>query len=339
MKLDLTLGHWAADGMLAIFFFVAGMELKRELLDGELSDRRAATLPVFAAIGGMIVPAAIAIAASGGAAGSDGAWAIPTATDIAFALGVLAVAGAAMPAGARAMLLSIAVVDDLLAIALIAALFTSALSVGWLLAAVTGCVVYRLAFSLRFDLPAILVAIAVVVWICVHASGIHATVAGIALGLLTPARPREGEKHSAVERFEHRVHPIAAGIAVPIFALAAAGIPFSALGGVASEPIAIGVVCGLVIGKTVGVLGGGALAARLGVGTLPDGVRWADAVPLAVLCGIGFTVSLLISELALGEGELQERVAGSVLIGSVVAGAIGVALLLIRSRAHEEAAE
>lgn len=336
LELDLSLAHWASDGLLAIFFFVAGMELKRELLTGELSDRRAATLPVFAAVGGMIVPALIALAASGGAAADGGAWAIPTATDIAFALGVLAVAGAAMPAGARAMLLSIAVVDDLLAIALIAMLFTGGLSVPWLLAGVAGCVLYRLAFRFRLDLPAILIAIALVVWICIHASGIHATVAGIALGLLTPARPVDGESQSAVERFEHRVHPIAAGFAVPVFALGAAGISVAAIGDAAGEPIAIGVLCGLVIGKVVGVLGGGALASKLGVGALPDNVRWADAVPLAVLCGIGFTVSLLISELALGDTQQQEQVAGSVLVASLIAAAAAIALLRSRTRVHEE---
>lgn len=335
LELDLTLGHWASDGLLAIFFFVAGLELKRELLTGELNDRRAATLPVFAAVGGMVVPALVALAASGGAAADGGAWAIPVATDIAFALGVLAVAGAALPSGARAMLLSIAVVDDLLAIALIAILFTTGLSLPWLLAAVGGCVLYRLSFAARIELPVVLIAIGVIVWICVHASGIHATVAGIALGLLTPAAPRDGGGNSAVERLEHGVHPISAGFAVPVFALGATGIALAALGDAASEPVAIGVVCGLVIGKVAGVLGGAALASRLGLGALPNGVGWADAVPLAMLCGIGFTVSLLISELALGDTPLQERVAGAVLVGSLIAAASAVVLLRARTRTRE----
>ncbi len=204
------------------------------------------------------------------------------------------------------------------------------------MAGIAGCVLYRLAFRFRLEFPALLIAIAVVVWICIHASGIHATVAGIALGLLTPARPREGESESVVERFEHRVHPISAGIAVPVFALAAAGISVAAIGDAAGEPIAIGVLCGLVVGKVVGVLGGGAIASKLGVGALPENVRWADAVPLAVLCGIGFTVSLLISELALGDTEQQEQVAGSVLVASLIAAVAAIVLLRGRTRVHED---
>ncbi len=332
LHLDISLAHWASDGLLAIFFFVAGLELKRELLHGELADRRAAALPVFAAVGGMILPALIAIAASGGAALDDGAWAIPVATDIAFALGVLALAAAAVPAGVRAVLLSIAVIDDLLAIILIAVLFTTALSVPWLLGGLVACVVYRLAFEVRLDHPAVLIAIALIAWICIHASGIHATVAGILLGLLTPASPRAGEEHAPLERFEHRVHPISAGIAVPAFALAATGISLGALGGAAGEPVVIGVACGLFVGKITGVLGGAWTAAKLGVGALPDRVRWGDIAALSMLCAIGYTVSLLISELALGESELQERVAGSVLIVSFVAGGLAVAVLRRRSR-------
>lgn len=337
LDLDISLAHWASDGLLTVFFFVAGLELKRELLIGELHDRRAAALPLFAAVGGMVLPALIAIVASGGAALADGAWAIPVATDIAFALGVLALAAAALPAGARAVLLSIAVVDDLLAIILIAILFTATLSLWWLLGGVLACAAYRLAFRARLDHPAALIAIAATVWICIHASGIHATVAGIALGLLTPARPRPHDRVSPLERLEHRVHPFSAGIAVPVFALAATGIPLAALGGAAGEPLVLGVVCGLVIGKIAGVLGGARLAAALGVGTLPERVRWGDLVPLSMLCAIGYTVSLLISELALGDTELQERVAGSILIASFLAGGVAVVVLRLRSRARAEA--
>jgi NhaA family Na+:H+ antiporter len=188
LHLRLTLGDWVAEGLLALFFFVAGLELKREITVGQLADRRAAALPFFAAAGGMIVPALIAIAVSGGAAADGGAWAIPVATDIAFALGVLALVGSSLPAGVRVLLLSLAVIDDLAAIALIAVLFTSGLSPPWLAGGLFAAALYWLALHERVDRAWLLWALAVVAWICIHASGVHATVAGIVLGLLTPVR-------------------------------------------------------------------------------------------------------------------------------------------------------
>lgn len=332
LHLHLTLADWTADGLLALFFFVAGIELKRELVVGELSDRRAAALPLFAAVGGMVLPAIVAIVASGGAAAHDGGWAVPVATDIAFALGVLSLAGASLPSGVRAMLLSIAVIDDLLAIILIAAIFTAGLAAGWLAAGLLACLLYAGTFRLGLDRPWLLWAIAVVAWLCVHASGVHATVTGIALGLLTPVRPRQDERESVGERFEHRLHPISAGFCVPLFALSATGIPIAAISGAIDERVAIGVVAGLLIGKVSGILGGARLAVALRVGALPDGVRWADVVPIAVLGSIGFTVSLLISQLAFGDAELSERVAAAILVTSVVASAVAIALLRRRSR-------
>ena len=333
LHLHLTLADWAADGLLALFFFVAGIELKRELVVGELSDRRAASLPIFAAIGGMIAPALIAIAASGGAAAADGGWAVPVATDIAFALGVLSLAGATLPSGVRAMLLSIAVVDDLLAIALIALLFTTGLSIGWMAAGTLACLLYAATFRLGIARAPLLWAIAIIAWICIHASGIHATVAGILLGLLTPVRPPADADEAVGERFEHRLHPISAGFCVPVFALSATGISLSAIGEAIDERVAIGVVAGLLIGKVVGILGGARLAVALRVGALPEGVHWADVVPVAVLGSIGFTVSLLISQLAFGDGSpLEERVAAAILLTSVVASALALVLLRRRSR-------
>ena len=332
LHLDLTLGDWAADGLLAIFFFVAGMEVKRELTVGELAGRRAAALPVLAAVGGMVVPALVALAASGGAAAEGGAWAIPVATDIAFALGVLAVASVALPSGVRVLLLSIAVVDDLLAIALIAILFTADLSLAWLAGGAVASVVYWLAFRNRLDRAWLLWALAVITWICIHASGVHATVAGILLGLLTPVRPRSNERESPSERLEHRLHPVSAGVAVPIFALAAAGIPLAAVGDALKDEIAIGVFAGLLVGKVLGIFGGARAAVRLGLGTLPDDVEWADVLPVAVLGAIGYTVSLLIARLALEGAAAQEAAAASVLIASVIASAIAVVLLRRRSR-------
>lgn len=332
LRLDLTLSAWAADGLLAIFFFIAGLELKRELLTGELSDRRAATLPVFAAVGGMIAPALIVLAVSGGDAGDGGAWAIPVATDIAFALGVLALVGAALPSGVRVLLLSIAVIDDLLAIALIAILFTADISVAWMAASAGLAAIYWAVFRTRLDRTWLLWILAVCVWIAVHASGVHATVAGVILGLLTPVRPRSDEIEPAGARFEHRLHPISAGFAVPVFALAAAGIPLAAAGDAVSDSVAIGIFAGLLLGKLIGILGGARLAVALGIGSLPNRVRWGDVVPIAVLGGIGYTVSLLIAGLAFDDVGAQERAAAAVLAASVVASTVSVVLLRRQSR-------
>jgi Na+:H+ antiporter, NhaA family len=332
LKLDLSLADWAADGLLAIFFFVAGLELKRELIVGELSDRRSAALPVFAAVGGMVVPAVVAIAASGGSAIAGGAWAIPVATDIAFALGVLALVGSALPSGVRVLLLSMAVIDDLIAIVLIAVLFTSGLSLPWLLGGGLLVALYGAVHRFGFDRLWLLWAFAVAAWICIHASGVHATVCGIALGLLTPVRPRGGETHSPGSRYEHRLHPFSAGVVVPVFAVAAAGIPLAAAADAVSDAVAIGVVAGLVLGKPLGVFSGAWLAAKAGLGTLPDKVGWKDVLPVAVLAGIGYTVSLLIARLAVSEPSAQESVAAAVLVGSVCAS--GAAIVLLRRRAE-----
>ena len=332
LHLDLTLGDWAADGLLAIFFFIAGMEVKRELTVGELADRRAASLPVLAAVGGMVVPALVALAVSWGAAADGGAWAIPVATDIAFALGVLALAGTMLPSGVRVLLLAIAVIDDLLAITLIAILFTEDLALLWLAGGLAAGILYRLAFRHRLDRAWLLWAFALVAWICVHASGVHATVAGILLGLLTPVRPRDGDEHSPSERLEHRLHPFSAGVAVPVFALAATGIPLAAAGDALDDRIAIGVFAGLLIGKVVGIFGGAQLAVRLRFGTLPEDVTWGDVLPVAVLGAIGYTVSLLISRLAFSEVAAEERSAAAVLIASVLASLIAVVLLRRRPR-------
>ena len=275
LKLDLSLSDWASEGLLAVFFFVAGIEVKRELTVGELAGRRAASLPLLAAAGGMVVPALVALAASGGQSADGGAWAIPVATDIAFALGVLALVGSALPSGVRVLLLSMAVIDDLASIALIAILFTSGLELAWLAGGVAAVGVYWLAHRLRFDRVWLLCALALVAWVCVHASGVHATVAGILLGLATPVRPREGERKPPSARYEHRLHPLSAGLIVPVFALAAAGIPVAAAADVPGDAVAIGVVAGLFVGKPIGVLGGAWLAQRARVGRLPEGVgRW-----------------------------------------------------------------
>ncbi len=333
LKLDLTLGDWAADGLLAIFFFVAGLELKRELVVGELADRRAAALPFFAALGGMVVPALVAIVVSGGDALDGGAWAIPVATDIAFALGVLALVGSSLPSGVRVLLLSMAVIDDLAAIALIAVLFTSGLSFAWLAGGAGAGALYWLALRRRIDAAWLLWAIGVVAWICIHASGVHATVTGIMLGLLTPVHSRPGEQESVGERIEHRLHPVSAGFVVPVFAIAAAGISLSAAGDAISDSVAIGVFAGLLVGKVAGVMAGARIAVALRLGSLPGRVTWADVLPVAMLAGIGYTVSLLIARLAFDDIAAQERSAAAVLVASALASFVAVALLRRRGQA------
>lgn len=333
----LTAAEWAADGLLAIFFFVAGLELKRELVVGELSDRRSATLPVVAALGGMVAPAVIYLAVSRGAPGASDGWAIPVATDIAFALGVLALGGAHVPTSVRAFLLGLAVVDDLGAIALIAILFTASLEAVWLLVAAVGIGVYAWGQRRRWTSPLLYVPLSVAVWVAVHASGVHATVAGIALALATRVRADPEEECAPGVRLEHRLHPVSVAVVVPIFAVSAAGVSLApaALRDVVTEPITQGIVVGLLVGKFVGVLGASWLAVRVGLARLPTGLAWRDVLPVGLLAGIGYTVSLLIASLALPDEESVERAATAVLVASALA---SVAALTVLRRQGRKAA-
>ncbi|GAA3231149.1 Na+/H+ antiporter NhaA [Actinocorallia longicatena] len=329
--LDLSVAGWVSDGLLAVFFFVAGMEVKRELTIGELSGLRAGALPFLAAAGGMLVPALVALAVSRGAAAEGGAWAIPTATDIAFALGVLAVVGGSLPSGARVLLLSLAVIDDLGAIALIALLFTHGLAWGWLAAGLALCGVYWLAQRARRAPWWLVMPLAVAAWVCVHSSGIHATVTGVLLGLLTPVVARRGEQQSPAERLEHRLHQLSAGLIVPLFALSAAGISLSGFGEAVGDPLAQGVFAGLLLGKVIGIFGGAWLAVRLRLAVLPEGLTWPDVLPIAVLGGIGYTVSLLVTELST-DGRTGEAAATAVLAASLLASLLALLLLRLRAR-------
>ncbi|GAB2652267.1 Na+/H+ antiporter NhaA [Saccharopolyspora gloriosae] len=333
LHLDLTVGEWVKDGLLAIFFFVAGLELKRELVVGELADRKTATLPVLAAFGGMVVPAAMAFAIGYGAPGAGQAWAIPVATDIAFALGVLSLTGSGMPTAARVFLLSLAVVDDLGAIIVIAVLFTDGLSVLALLAAVVLCAAYWFAQRKRITTPYLYLPLALATWVAVHSSGIHATIAGVALGLLTRVRTDPDETASPSMRLEHRLQPWSAGLIVPVFAFFAAGVPVNgeALGALFHDRIPIAVMAGLFFGKFLGIFGTSYLAVKLGLGSRPAGVTWRDLSALAMLGGVGFTVSLLIAELSLA-GDAAERAKTAVLIASALASLVASAMLLRRGR-------
>ncbi|MET7403418.1 Na+/H+ antiporter NhaA [Dactylosporangium sp. NPDC005572] len=330
--LDLTLGEWAADGLLAVFFFVAGLELKREFVAGDLRDPRRALLPVAAAVGGMVVPALVYLAINAAPGGAPAGWAVPMATDIAFALAVLGVINTHLPAALRTFLLTLAVVDDLLAIVVIAVVFTGSLAWLPLLLAVLPLAGFAVLVQRGRTAPWLLVPLAFATWALVHASGIHATVAGVLLAFTVPT--------STSERFEHRLRPLSAGVAVPVFAFFAAGVTVtgSALG--ITGPITLGVAAGLVLGKTVGVAGTTWLVVRLTRARLAEGLGWLDVIGLALLGGVGFTVSLLVSELAFGAGSPEDSAAkAGILGGSLVAAVLAALLLRARNRHYRRILE
>ena len=334
----LDLEHWVADGLLAIFFFVAGLELKRELTVGALSRPAQALVPIAAALCGMAVPAAIFVLVNLTLAGGrPQGWAIPMATDIAFALAILGLVGSRLPTGLRAFLLTLAIVDDLGSIAVIAIFFAHGLSALWLLAAL-GCAGLWLLLQWRrirgwyLYLP-----LGILCWTCMYASGVHATVAGVVLGLLTSSNVSRGP--SVVDVWEHRWRPISAGVAVPVFALVAAGVPVSIdkLSAALTSPVGIGVVLGLVGGKFLGVFGGAWLTARLTRAELAAELRWSEIASVALLAGVGFTVALLIGDLAFADDPaLQEVAKTGVLVGSVIAAVL--ASISVRRRTRSRAA-
>jgi len=338
LHLDLTLAQWAADGLLAIFFFVAGLELKREFVAGDLRDPRRAALPVAAAVGGMIVPALIYVAFTAGAGeGALAGWAIPTATDIAFALAVLAVISTHLPAALRTFLLTLAVVDDLLAIVVIALFYTSELSVLPLALTLVPLGLFALLVQRRVRSWWLLLPLAVATWVLMHESGVHATVAGVLLGFAVPVvRRAEGSGPGLAEHFEHRFRPLSSGFAVPVFAFFAAGVSVAGAGGLGAslvDRVTLGIIAGLVVGKAVGVLGSTWLVQRFTRAQLAPGLSWWDVLGLALLAGIGFTVSLLIGELAFGAGsDRDEHVKIGVLAGSLLSALLATVVLRIRNR-------
>lgn len=359
IHLSEDLGHWVNDGLMAVFFFVVGLEIKRELVDGQLAGLRQAALPIVAAVGGMVVPAAAFVALNIGGSGSEG-WGIPMATDIAFAVGVLLLLGDRVPASLKVLLLGLAIADDIGAILVIAIFYTDEVEGRWLLAAAAGLVAVALMRRARVWYFPAYVVVGALVWVCTLESGIHATIAGVALGLLAPARPllpeleadqiadrlssdhdvtaaevRElgfelRESVSVAERVEAALHPWTSYVVIPVFALANAGIPLSteALRSAASSRVTIGVVLGLVAGKLVGVSAFTWLAVRLGIARLPDDLRWRHVLGLAALAGIGFTVSIFVTGLAFSDLALQDEAKVGVLVASVAAAALGSALLL-----------
>jgi NhaA family Na+:H+ antiporter len=370
VDLDLTLRAWVNDGLMTIFFFVVGLEIKRELLRGELTEPRRAALPVAAAIGGMVVPAAIYLVLNSGSGGGDG-WGIPMATDIAFSIGLLALLGSRVPVSLKVFLLALAIVDDLGAIAVIAVFYTDDISFGWL--AMAGAMFALTALAGRLGVRDLVVyfTIAVVAWLAMHESGVHTTVAGVVLGLLTPINPhyyaeqfrksanelvqqvedappensyetselaksalREleelaRESQSPLDRLEHALHPWTSLAIIPIFALANAGVELSgdAARDAATSQIAWGVAAGLMLGKPLGIAVASYAAVRTGVAALPDGVKWAQILAVGMIAGVGFTVSLFITNLAFTNGTLIDEAKIGILAGSALIGAIGLVSL------------
>lgn len=360
------LRHWVNDLAMALFFFVVGLEIKRELVHGDLRDRRVALLPVLCALGGMVVPAALYLAVTAGTSGSRG-WGIPMATDIAFSLGVLVIAGRRAPAPLKPLLLALAIVDDIGAIVVIAVFYSGGVSPGWLAGAL-GCVALVVVLQrvgVRSVVPYVVVAGAT--WFMTFESGVHATLAGVALGLLTPTapfqRPRAVSEAAQAElarehlddglteerdettflevsgitrdavsplaRLERILHPWSAMVVLPLFALANAGVGLTAPTGGDGGRVAAGVAVGLLVGKPLGILLAAFVAVRLAGAVLPGGVRWADIAAMGLLAGVGFTVSLFVTGLAF-DGELADSAKLGILAASLAAGALGAALLALR---------
>ena len=349
LHLDLSLASWAADGLLAVFFFVAGLEVKREFVAGDLRDPRRAAIPVLAAVFGMVVPALVYVGVNLRAgAGALQGWAIPTATDIAFAVAVLAVISTHLPAALRTFLLTLAVVDDLLAITVIALFYTRSLEPLWLVSALVPIAVFGILVQRRVRSWWLLLPLAAVAWTLVHASGVHATVAGVLLALTVPvARSQAAGGPDAgpgmAEHFEHLLRPVSAGFAVPVFAFFAAGVTVggpSGLGDAVGDSVALGIVAGLVVGKTVGVFASTYLLSRFTRAELDDDLAWVDVFGIALLAGVGFTVSLLIGELAFGPDSVRdEHVKIGVLVGSVAAALLATVVLRTRNRVYRRIRE
>ena len=331
--LNLTVAHWAADAFLAIFFFVAGLELKHEFTHGSLSQRKQAIVPIVAAISGMVVPALIYLIVARGERGAIDGWAIPVATDIAFALAVLAVAGRGLPLELRAFLLALAVVDDLGAITIIAFFYSEKTDLLYIAMTIALLIIY--AFLQRRGVTQwfLMVPLALVIWWSTYQSGVHATVAGVLIALSTKLSSSDGTP-SPGERAEVRIRPISVGIAVPFFAFTAAGVDLRALGvETIAEPISVAVIAGLVIGKPIGVLLATYLLTRFTAAKLNENLKWGDLIGVGLLAGIGFTVSLLIAELSFedGSGALAAGKIG-ILAGSLVSAILAVLFLRVSKR-------
>lgn len=347
LHLNLSIGHWAADGLLAIFFFLAGLELKQEFVTGDLREPGKALVPVVAAAGGVAVPALIYTAINlGGPSGSLDGWAIPAATDIAFAVAVLAMLAKNLPSALRTFLLTLAIVDDLIAIIIIAVFYSDDLRLGFLALALIPIALYALLayraeslFKISYAAAwFILLPLAVITWVLFYNSGIHATIAGVVLAFMVPVRSRSrfGKQYSLAETFEHRLRPLSSGFAVPVFAFFSAGVTVGGISGLLNaweSTVALGIIVGLVLGKIIGIVGATFLITRLRHANLDPDIRWVDLLGVAAVAGIGFTVSLLVSELSFSPTDVMHDEAKiGVLSASVLAAIVGAAILAPRSR-------
>jgi NhaA family Na+:H+ antiporter len=338
LHLDLTVQTWAADALLALFFFVVGVELKHEFLHGSLAKPSRAVIPIAAALGGMIVPAGIFLFINAGAVGGSlQGWGIPMATDIAFALAVLSLFGRRLPLSLRAFLLTLAIVDDLGAIAVIALFYSSGVQLLGLLGAAGALLAFWAAQRARIGFTPLYLALASLAWFGIHESGVHATVAGVLLGFCMRSVRDAGERRSPAERAERAVHPWSAGLAVPLFAFTAAGVSLQEIAPEAAfaSPIFSGVVAGLLFGKPIGIYVAARIAARIARSGPPEGTEWRDVGLIGIVAGIGFTVSLLIAKLAF-EGDQAEAGAAKlgVLVASLLAAALAGITLTLRSRRY-----
>ena len=338
LHLDLPLAKWAADGLLAIFFFTVGLELKHEFVAGSLRSPRQAAVPMIAAVGGMAVPALVfvGIVIASGTPEALRGWAIPTATDIAFAVAVLAIFGRGLPKALRMFLLTLAVVDDLLAIIIIALFYTESIAALWLAVAFAAVVVFALVVRSRKPVWWLIVPIAFVAWAAMHASGVHATIAGVLLGFMVPAVAVHGERHSRTHHYVDRVAPFSNGIALPVFAFFSAGVTLvggDGPGAVLGQPLVLGIATALVLGKLVGVMGTTALVTAVTPLRLPDAIGLRDLAPIGFLTGIGFTVSLLIAELSYPMGSPESDGARiAVLIGTFISAVLAAIALRISAK-------
>ena len=326
LVLEKTLLHWINDGLMAVFFLLVGLEIKRELVQGELAGARRARLPLVAAVGGMLAPAAVYAWVNAGSPATAHGWPIPAATDIAFTLGILAVVRTRVPASIRAFLLGLAIIDDLGAIILIAVLFTSGLS--WFALGLGAFFAGALLLLNRYDVTRLLpyLVLGALLWLCVLKSGVHATLAGVFTGMVIPLR---GKASSPARRLEHALHPWVTFGILPLFAIANAGVPLSGLGlSTLLHPVTLGTALGLFIGKQAGVFGACFIAIRSGWCTAPAGANWQVLYGASVLTGIGFTMSLFIGSLAFPHGEYDQMVRTGVLLGSALSVVLGLAWLL-----------
>lgn len=337
----MSVGHWVSDGLLAIFFFVVGLELKREFVTGALRDPRTASLPIAAAVGGMVVPAAT-YAIVVGASGIDGmqGWAIPVATDIAFCLGLLAVVGKGLPSAFRTFLLTLAVMDDLLGIIVIAIFYTAALNFVALIGSLVVIGLYAYLVNRGINRIWLLVPIALIAWWLMLLAGVHATIAAVLLGLVVPALPRGNDEISLAEDMEHDWNAISQGVALPVFAFFAAGVPFApgegSFADAITHPVFLGVFLGLFVGKPLGIFLTVLVLHKLPMFRLEKQINMWDIAALGGLAGIGFTVSLLIGELAFrSDATFLEFAHLGVLFGSLAAAVVAVFTLRLRVKAHQ----